>query len=49
MNVSILLVIDRSPVDIVLQIGMIYPLMKVALFTAGHVKIRKATLQMHCS
>lgn len=49
MNVSILLVIDRSPVDFVLQIDVIYPSMKVALFTARHVKIRKTTLQMRCS
>lgn len=41
MNVSILLVIDRSPVDFVLQIDVIYPSMKVALFTSRHVKIRK--------
>lgn len=49
MNVSILLVIDRSPVDFVLQIDVIYPSMKVALFTSRHVKIRKITLQMCCS
>lgn len=49
MNVSIMLVIDRSPVDFVLQIDAIYASMKVALFTSRHVKIRKITLQMCCS
>jgi len=48
MNVSILLVTEMSPMDLIPQIDMIYLLMKVALFTARHVKIRKATLQMHC-
>lgn len=36
-----MLVIDRSPVDFVLQIDAIYASMKVALFTSRHVKIRK--------